>query len=188
VFFHLPAPHGVHVIPSGPVYPALQVHFVCRGLPTAENVLLGHAMQFVAFADEYVSTPQDVQATEPVVFLYVPALQPTHSTPSAPVYPAMQVQDVSRGLLAADKVLFGHAVQDSVALRADEYVSTSQGVHVPTPVVFLYVPALQGVQTTPSNEAMYPARQVQIELFASENVLFGQAIQLVRAVDATSVE
>jgi hypothetical protein len=101
------------------VYPARQVQDVTSVLFAAENVLLGHAVQFAAAVDEKVFISQDMQATEPVAFLYVPAPQGLHAVPSAPVYPARQVQDASRGLLAFEKVLFGHAVQ-LVAVTAVE--------------------------------------------------------------------
>ena len=72
---------------------------------------------------------------------------------------------------------------------------TPQAVHVPTPVVFLDVPAghdvhstepvvffhvpiEQGVHAVPSSP-VYPPRQVQIELFAYEKVLVGHSVQFV---------
>jgi len=56
----------------------------------------------------------------PVAVLYAPASQAVHATPSdAALYPARQVQDVSSGLLIAEKVLLGHAIQLAAA-AADE--------------------------------------------------------------------
>jgi hypothetical protein len=63
------------------------------------------------------------------------------------------------------------------------YAPAPQGMHIPTPVVVLYAPVSQGVHATPSDGALYPARQVQIELFAAEKVLVGHAVQFVDASD-----
>jgi hypothetical protein len=123
-----------------------------------------------------------MQAAEPVAFFHLPAPQGLHAVPSAPVYPARQVQ---LELFAAENVLFGHAVQ--LVATADDDVFTPQAVHVALPVTFLYVPATQAVHTVPS-VPVYPARQVQIELFADEPVVFGHAVQLVCAIAATVVE
>ena len=144
-------------------------------------MLSGHAVQSVSPPNEYVFTPHDVQATGPGTVLYVPTSQGVHSTPSdEAVYPATQVQSVSTGLLAAEKVLSGHGEQ--LVAAADEYVLASQAAHVPTPVaVVLYSPAIQDVHSTPSNEAMYPARQVQFVcsgLFSAEKVLSGHSVQV----------
>jgi hypothetical protein len=112
--------------------------------------------------------------------LYVPASQGVHSTPSdEAVYPATQVQFVSTGLLAAEKVLLGHGEQ--LVAAADEYVFAAQDVQATGPGTVLYVPASQGVHSTPSDEAVYPATQVQfvgIGLFSAEKVLSGHSVQL----------
>ena len=96
-----------------------------------------------------------------VVVLYAPALQAVHATPSyEAMYPARQVQFVSTWLFADEKVLSGHSVQ--LAAPESEYVLTPHGVHIPTPVAVLREPPPHGVHGTPSDEAVYPARQVQI--------------------------
>ena len=87
--FHLPAPQGVHAVPSAPVYPARQVHIE---LFADEKVLFGHTTQVAAAADEYTFTPQAVHIALPVTFLNVPAAHSVQATPSSPVYPAMQSQ------------------------------------------------------------------------------------------------
>jgi hypothetical protein len=53
-----------------------------------------------------------------MVVLYVPAPQGVHVVPSAPLYPARQVQFVREELLAFERVLFGHAVQVVDAIDA----------------------------------------------------------------------
>ena len=96
-----------------------------------------------------------------VVVLYAPALQAVHATPSyEAMYPARQVQFVSTWLFADEKVLVGHFIQ--IAAPESEYVLTPHGVHIPTPVAVLREPPPHGVHGTPSDEAVYPARQVQI--------------------------
>ena len=53
---NVPASQGVHAVPSEPVYPAWQVQFVRRRLPTADKALVGHVEQLV--------DPIDVGAVE----------------------------------------------------------------------------------------------------------------------------
>jgi hypothetical protein len=119
--FHLPTPHLVHLIPSQPVCPARQIQVE---LLAYEKELRGHERQLaLATSAEYVFTPQAVQSTGPVTFLAVPAPQGVHATPlDEAVYPTRHVQDESRWLPAAEKVLFGHAEQvvDAIAATADE--------------------------------------------------------------------
>ena len=115
----------------------------------------------------YAPAPQGMHIPTPVVVLYEPAPQGVHAVPSdAALYPARQVHVE---LLSAEKVLFGHVVQFVDA--SDEEVFIPQDMHIPVPVVALYEPAPQGVHASPLDEAMYPARQVQLELFASEKEL-----------------
>ena len=71
-----PAPHAMHVSPSAPDQPALQVQFVDIELPAGEEEFAG----------------QGVQAAAPVDVLYFPATHAVHVPPSGPVEPALQVQ------------------------------------------------------------------------------------------------
>jgi hypothetical protein len=79
---YVPASQGVHSVPSAPVYPAMHVQIE---LPSAENVLFGHTVQFSAAEDEYVFTPHVVHVvpyvshvpTSPAC-LYLPAPQAIH--------------------------------------------------------------------------------------------------------------
>ena len=94
VFEYVPSPHGVHVAlpppilywpatqaehgpPSGPVYPALQVHAVTAELPLGDIVLAEQLKQLVSdvapLVSKYLPAPQLVHAALPLVFLYVPA-------------------------------------------------------------------------------------------------------------------
>jgi hypothetical protein len=170
------------------------VHSMQLSDPVALYVPAMHSVQMLTPAALYVPAEQFVQAEEPVADFQVPAPQGVHAVPSAPVYPARQVQIE---LSSIEKVLSGHTVQ--FGATADEYVFASQGMHVPAPVVFLYVPAVHDVHATepvmvlyvPVSQAvhavpstpMYPARHVQIELPSTEKVLLGHGIQLVAASD-----
>ena len=172
----------VHSVPLAPLYPARQVQDVSRLLDAAENVLSGHGEQEVdataATSVEYVDALHDVHATEPVADFHLPAAQGVHAVPSAPVYPARQVHDVSIALFDAAHEFVGHAEQN-VAAVANVYVFISQCVHTALPVTFLYVPAAQGVHAVPS-APVYPARHVQdasTVLLAAEKVLFGHTAQ-----------
>jgi hypothetical protein len=133
---YVPAPQGVHSVPSGPVYPARQIQFVRRILLSFEKVLIGHVVQVGAAANEYVFSLHGVQA-EGVAF-------------------------------SARDVPAGHIVQ---ALTSDMYVPPGHDDEQLLAPSTLYVSALHAVHNTPSNEAMYPARQVHIGLFASEKEL-----------------
>jgi hypothetical protein len=92
------------------------------------------------------------------------------------VYPARQVQIE---LLAAEPELARHAEQvvDATAVVAVEDVFAPHGMQSAEPVAFFQLPAPQGVHAVPP-APVYPARQVQIELFAAEKVLFGHAVQV----------
>jgi hypothetical protein len=109
-----------------------------------------------------VFTPHEVHTAEPVTDFHLPTPQGVHAKPSAPVYPAMQVHIE---LFTYENVLFGHAVQ--VAAAADEYVLTSQPVHIALPLKALNVPAAHAVHATPL-VPVYPAMQSHVELPTSE--------------------
>jgi hypothetical protein len=97
-----------------------------------------------------VPARQFMQAVEPVADFQVPASQAVHAVPSAPVYRARHVQIE---LFSIENVLAGHTVQFLAA--ADEYVFALHGVHIPAPVVFLYVPAGHTVHATEPVMVLY---------------------------------
>jgi len=73
-----PAPHAVHVSPSAPDQPALQVQFVILVLALGEPEFVGQSVQFPA----------------PAALFHFPSTHAVHP-PSVPtVYPALQVQFV----------------------------------------------------------------------------------------------
>jgi ABC-type cobalt transport system substrate-binding protein len=93
---YFPAAHAVHVPPSGPVEPVLQVQLVEAALPASELESDGQALHVVLAAAftvvEYVPAPQSVHAAAPVDVLYFPATHAVHVPPSGPVEPVLQVQ------------------------------------------------------------------------------------------------
>ena len=127
-----------------------------------------------AITVENVSAGQFSQPRSPGCSLYVPALQAVHCVPSAPEYPGIQVQSVIKTLCASENVKDGHAVHVSPeeapstpenvpawqashvsseeAPSTPENVPVPHGVHAPTPVVGLYVPAGQAPHAAPSSE------------------------------------
>ena len=78
---------------SGPEYPLLQIQFEILLLPGPENECKGQARHPVAAAPaKYVPGAQSVHRSLPFTSLYVPAAHASHSAPSGPEYPSMQVQ------------------------------------------------------------------------------------------------
>ena len=149
---YLPAAHGEHTPPLGPVYPTLQVQAATAVLGLGELLLLGHAEQVVATVApavvEYVAVAQLVHCALPVAILYVPAAHGEHTPPSGPVYPMLQVQPVDElHTVQVEPELAGQArhVADAVAPAVSEYVPAPQFVHAAEPVKSLYVPATHAV-------------------------------------------
>ena len=75
---YLPALHAVHVPPSGPHQPALQVQLLKAVLCSGEPEPAGQLLQLSA----------------PDMSLYLPATHAVHGPPVPPVYPALQAQSV----------------------------------------------------------------------------------------------
>ena len=79
-------------------------------------------------------------------------------------------------------------MEQLIAAIPDENVLTSQGVQVPIPVVFLYVPWPHGEHASPSAAAVYPARHLHIELPCVEKVLDGHPTQVTTDVAVSALE
>jgi hypothetical protein len=148
---YFPATHAAHGPPLGPVYPTLHVQFVdtVQLLHEAPE-LVGHASQLVVRPVVLENSPalQMVHAAAPVALLNVPGAQGVHGPPLGPVYPRLQMQDVTAGLEMGELAFAGHAKQDVKfgAPRVAEYVVTghaTQAVATVAPVAFEYVPAAQ---------------------------------------------
>ena len=73
---YVPAPHAVHVPPSGPDQPTLQVQL----------------LKAVLCSGELESAGQLLQLSAPDTILYLPAPHAVHVPPSAPDQPALQIQ------------------------------------------------------------------------------------------------
>jgi hypothetical protein len=153
---YFPATHAVHVPPSGPVHPVLQVQLVKVTLPTDELEFDGQAIQIELTALEYVPAPQSVHTADPVEDLYFPATHAVHEPPSGPVHPALQVQLVKE--FEFDRqTLHAELAEAPTAL---EYVPSEQSVHRDDPVNDLYFPATHAVHLPPFGP-VHPALQVQ---------------------------
>ena len=100
--------HAAHCIPSGPVYPLLQVQLINIELPSAECVYAGHWLHVDSSISpvpaEYVPSEHCEHDDDPFTSLYVPAIHAAHATPSGPVYPLLQVQLVSSPLPSGEYV------------------------------------------------------------------------------------
>ena len=80
---------------------------------------------------------------DPVTALYFPATQNTHSPPSGPVEPALQVHAVETLLPDGALAFAGHVKQAELcfAPTVAEYVPRPQSVHAVCPTSALYLPA-----------------------------------------------
>ncbi len=102
---YFPASHAVHVSPTGPVDPVLQVQFAKAALPGGELEFDGQALHVELDEDpnsveyfpapqvmhrdapvavEYVPAPQSVHVADPVVTLYFPFTHTMHGPPAGP--------------------------------------------------------------------------------------------------------
>ena len=86
---YVPCTHAVHVPPSAPVKPALQVQLTADVLPAGASELAGHvehALSPVApTAPEYLPLAHSMHASVPAFILYVPSTHALHVPPSDPV-------------------------------------------------------------------------------------------------------
>ncbi len=133
---YFPTAHAVHVPPSGPVEPALQVQLVKAALPAGELEADGQAthVELAIFftSVEYLPVPQSVHTADPGNALYFPATQSAHVPPFGPVEPALQVQLVKAGLPSGELVSADGQVthvEIASAPTASEYVPAPQFVH-----------------------------------------------------------
>ncbi len=140
---YFPATHAVHVPPSGPVHPVLQVQLVKAALPAGELEFDGQPIHIELDPLEYVPAPQSVHTADPVDTLYFPVTHAVHVPPSGPVHPVLQVQLVKAALPAGELEFDGQTLH--VELTAVEYVPAPQSVHSADPVDALYFPATHAV-------------------------------------------
>jgi hypothetical protein len=91
-------------------------HAKTVALPMADTAFVGHALH----------------AADPLASLYVPAAQGTHVPPSAPVYPASQVQSVCDPPPAAAREFAGHKLQ--FGLPSNDHCPSGHGRHVSLPM------------------------------------------------------
>ncbi len=132
VVLKVPATHKAHGPPSGPPYPTLHVHCVDTLQPLHEAPELAEHASHATVRPvvlEKVPAGQVVHATLPVAVLKVPAAQGVHGPPLGPVYPTLQMQDVTAVLEMGELVFVGHDKQvvRFGALTVAEYVETGHG-------------------------------------------------------------
>lgn len=92
---YFPATQFIHVPPSGPDDPALQVQPAKAEVPAGEYEFAGQVMLVSDVAPaprRYLPAPQSVHVAAPVDVLYFPATHWVHVPPSGPDAPALQVQ------------------------------------------------------------------------------------------------
>ena len=131
-----PATHDVHVPPSDPEKPALQVQAVAMRLPTGELEFDGQVSHVAA----------------PELGLKVPAPHDVHVPPSGPEKPALQVQSLERMLPTGELEFDGQVLHvcAPVAPTVPENVPPTQVSQIAEPGELLYVPAVQLVHAPPS--------------------------------------
>jgi len=150
-------------------------------LVIGELELVGHAIHVVAIVApdvvEYVPPVQSVHAALPVAILYLPATHNTHTPPSGPVKPTLQVQAVRATLEIGELELVGHPIQvvATVAPTVVENVPAAQSVHAALPVAVLYLPATQAVHVPPSGP-VYPALQGELIQAALDVLAIGEVV------------
>ena len=93
-----------------------------------------------------------MQAAEPLTSLKPPASHASHSAPSGPVYPLLQVQLVSCLLPTPENVCAGQSlhVDSEIWAVSVEYVPLEHSEHGAQPFTPLYVPAIHAAHVTPS--------------------------------------
>jgi hypothetical protein len=147
---YFPETHRVHVPPSGPDDPALQMQAAKAELPAVESESVGHPRHVESAAAptdvEYLPETQSVHVSEPGAALNFPATHCVHNPPLGPDEPALQMQAAKAELPAGASELDGHSkhVESAAAPTVVEYLPESQSVHVGT------VPGAVQVPTNPA--------------------------------------
>ena len=103
---YFPETHPVHVSPSCPDDPALQVQAAKAKLPAVESELVGHPMHVESAAAptdvEYLPEKQSVHVPGPGAALNFPATHCVHDPPLDPDEPLLQVHAVKAELPAGE--------------------------------------------------------------------------------------
>ena len=132
-----------------------------------------------------------MQAAEPLTSLKPPASHASHSAPSGPVYPSLQVQLVSCLLPTPENVCAGQSlhVDSEIWAVSAEYLPSEQGEHGAEPFTSLYVPAIHAAHAVPSGP-VYPLLHVQFVsclLPIPEYECVGQWLHVDSEIAATAV-
>ena len=144
-----------------------------------------------AVAVLYLPREHIVHAAEPFTSLKPPTSHASHSAPSGPVYPLLQVQLVSCLLPTRENVCAGQSlhVDSEIWAVSAEYVPLEHSEHGAEPFTSLYVPATQAAHCIPSGP-VYPLLQVQlvsIELPSGEYVCVGHSLHVASEIAASNV-
>ena len=144
-----------------------------------------------AVAVLYLPRVHSVQVAEPLPSLKLPASHASHSAPSGPVYPLLQVQLVSCLLPTPENVCAGHLlhVDSKISPVCAEYLPSVHSEHGAEPLRSLYVPTMHAAHAAPSGP-VYPLLQVQlvsIELPPCEYVCVGHLLHVASFIAATAV-
>jgi hypothetical protein len=187
---NLPGTHAVHMPPSGPEEPALQVHLVKAALPAGVLEFDGQALHVEApTAVEYVPAPQSVQFPLPAADLYLPDTHVVHVSPFGPAEPELHVQFVKAELPVGELELDGQVLHFE-AQNSVEYVPAPQSMHGAVPGNALYIPGIHAVQGPPVGpvEPELQVHLVKAELPVGELDFDGQTMHVEFAEAPSAVE
>jgi hypothetical protein len=138
---YLPATHKAHA-PGSPVLPGGQsnTHAAKAVLAAGDTPPAPHEVQALAPAvAEKVPDTQSVHSALPLLDLDLPATHAVHVPPSAPVYPALQVQ-AELGLGGFE---LAEQVTQFVAPTVVEYEFAGHCIQAVLPTMGMYVPTVQ---------------------------------------------
>jgi hypothetical protein len=91
-----------------------------------------HSAALSAALDDNISAGHALHGADPVASLYVPIAQGTHVLPSAPEYPASQMQFIRNPLPAPAREFAGHGLQ--FGLPSGDHCPSGQLTHVSLPI------------------------------------------------------
>ena len=121
LFLYLPTSHATHARAYTTSYGSAA--FSTCVYPTLHT----QAVTFVDAGIEFLLPAQDVHSADPVVFLYFPATQATHTSPVFAVYPGSH----EHSTLAASDLLFGWQLLQADVPAMRLYVPAGQAWHAP---------------------------------------------------------
>jgi hypothetical protein len=158
---NFPATHWVQVSPLSPVDPESQMQSVSCTLASLELEYLGHLWHVFVLAPtavEYFPTLHSKHESLPFDILNFPATHWIQLSASGPVDPGSHMHSALPFTEIEFVGHFWHVFE--VAPKSVEYSPLIQSEHAALPVVVLYFPATQCMQSSPSGP-VDPAEQMQ---------------------------